>query len=64
MLLGAALLGRADAEGALMRGSYVGRDREFNALRDSLDDALDQRPRIVLCEGNPESARPGWAKNS
>lgn len=36
-----------------MRGSYVGRDQEFNALRDSLDDALDQRPRIVLCRGEP-----------
>ena len=36
-----------------MRGSYVGRDQEFNALRDSLDDALDQRPRIVLCQGEP-----------
>ena len=36
-----------------MRGSYVGRDQEFNALRDSLDDTLDQRPRIVLCQGEP-----------
>ena len=36
-----------------MRGSYVGRDQEFNALRDSFDDALDQRPRIVLCQGEP-----------
>jgi DNA-binding CsgD family transcriptional regulator len=36
-----------------MQGSLVGRDKEFNALRDSLDDALDQRPRIVLCQGEP-----------
>jgi len=36
-----------------MRSSFVGRDQEFNALRDSLDDALDQRPRIVLCQGEP-----------
>ena len=36
-----------------MRGSFVGRDQEFNALRDSLDDALDHRPRIVLCQGEP-----------
>ena len=36
-----------------MRGSFVGRDQEFNALRDSLDDALNRRPRIVLCHGEP-----------
>ena len=36
-----------------MRGSFVGRDQEFNVLRDSLDDALDKRTRIVLCEGEP-----------
>jgi DNA-binding CsgD family transcriptional regulator len=36
-----------------MRSTFVGRDQEFRALHDSLDDALHRRPRIVLCQGEP-----------
>ena len=36
-----------------MRGSFVGREQEFTVVRESFDDALDQRPRIALCHGEP-----------
>ena len=36
-----------------MRASFVGRDREFETVRECFDDALNRRSRIVLCEGEP-----------
>lgn len=37
----------------MIRTELVGRDREMAALRDSVDEALAGRPRLVLCRGEP-----------
>src|SRR5688500_14780488 len=40
-------------EGASMRTSFVGRDRELAVLEECLASALVGRPRLVLCCGEP-----------
>jgi hypothetical protein len=39
--------------GIAMRTEFVGREAEFAVLSDCLDAALDRRPRIAVCSGEP-----------
>ena len=36
-----------------MRTSFLGRETELGLIADAMSDALDGRPRVVLCSGEP-----------